>query len=235
MAKRKMTRAKARTAKVLVVDDHPVLRQGLAALIDHTPDLRVCAQTQDAPGAIAAVRATKPDVVVLDLSLEGGSGLDLLGCLKTTHPELPVLVLSTHDESLYAERALRAGARGYIMKERPIPELMAAIHLVLAGEVYLSDKMSSRLVRRAVRGEPIESASSVAALSNRELEVFELVGKGYDANEIASRLHLSIKTVHAHRENIKRKLNLGSGTELHQQAFMWIQSEPAARERTTER
>ncbi|MBI5510401.1 MAG: response regulator transcription factor [Deltaproteobacteria bacterium] len=229
------TAAKKSAAKVLVVDDHPVVRQGFAELIDQNHDLKVCGQAEDAASARDALRDTKPDVLVLDLSLEGASGLDFLEGLKATYPKLPVLVLSMHDESLYAERALRAGARGYIMKERPIQEVMTAIRRVLAGEVYLSDRMSARLLRRAVMGQPTTSASPVETLSNRELQVFELIGQGYETGDIAAKLHLSVKTVHTHRENIKKKLSVANGTELHQQAFMWMQREPAAGKRPIER
>ena len=235
MPARKTTSTKSTAARVLVIDDHPVVRQGFSELIDQTTDLKVCGQAQDATSAREMLGATNPDVLVLDLSLEGASGLDFLESLKATHPKLPVLVLSMHDESLYAERALRAGARGYIMKERPIQEVMTAIRRVLAGEIYLSDKMSARLLRRAVMGEAAGTTSAVESLSNRELQVFELIGQGYETGDIALKLHLSVKTVHTHRENIKRKLNLASGTELHQQAFMWVQREPAAGKRPTPR
>jgi DNA-binding NarL/FixJ family response regulator len=212
--------------RVLVVDDHPVVRQGLAELIDQTPDLRVCAQADNPAQAMAAIKESKPNVVVTDLSLEGASGIDLLEAIKASYPTLPLLVLSMHDESLYAERALHAGAKGYIMKERPIQEVMIAIRKVIAGELYLSEKMSARLLKRAVMGTPAGSTSVVESLSNRELQVFELIGQGFDTGDIAAKLHLSVKTVHTHRENIKRKLNLASGTELHQQAFMWMQRSP---------
>ena len=214
-------------AKVLLVDDHPVVRQGFAQLITQTPDLEVCGETDDATKAMAAIKAVAPDVVIVDLSLDGTSGLDLIGRIKSQRARLPILVLSMHDETLYAERSLRAGARGYVTKDRPIETILAAIRRVLAGEIYLSDRMSGRLLQRIVSGTPEATQSLVGTLSNRELQVFELVGHGHGTRDIAEKLHLSVKTIDTHRENIKRKLHLSDAIELHQQAFLWIQHLPA--------
>ena len=214
-------------AKVLLVDDHPVVRQGFAQLIAQTPDLEVCGETDDATKATAAIKAVAPDLVIVDLSLEGTSGLDLIERIKSQRPELPILVLSMHDETLYAERALRAGARGYITKDRPIETILAAIRRVLAGDIYLSDRMSGRLLQRIVSGTPEATKSPIGTLSNREIQVFELIGQGHGTRDIAEKLHLSAKTIDTHRENIKRKLHLSDAIELHQQAFLWMQRLPA--------
>ena len=219
----KTTRTKA---KILLVDDHPVVRQGFTQLIDQTPDLQVCGEADDVPKAIAAIAATKPDLVIVDLSLAGASGLDVISEAKVRYPTLPLFVLSMHDETLYAERALRAGARGYAMKDKPTPEIMAAIRRVLAGEIYLSERMSGRLLQRLVSGSAESSNSLIGTLSNRELQVFELIGQGHATRDIAEKLHLSVKTIDTHRENIKRKLHLGDTIELHQHAFLWMQRLP---------
>ena len=223
-SKNKATKAKAR---IVLVDDHPVVRQGFAQLINQTQDFHVCGEAGDAPSAMATVKETRPDLTIVDLSLEATSGLDLIQEIKTHHPKLPVLVLSMHDETLYAERALRAGARGYVMKDKPIQEIMGALHQVLAGEIYLSSRMSGRLLQRIVSGTTNETDSLIGALSNRELQVFELIGQGHGTRDIAEKLHLSVKTIDTHRENIKRKLHLSDAIELHQQAFLWMQRLPA--------
>lgn len=210
--------------KVLLVDDHPIVRRGLAQYLAQTPDIRVCGEAQDGRSALEAIRRTRPDLVVMDLSLEGMNGLDLIQQIAATDPKLPLLVLSMHDETLYAERAIRAGARGYVSKDRPVEEVVGAIRRVLAGEVYLSEQMSTRLVRQMLTNRPAQQPSSlVGSLTNRELQVFELIGEGFGTRNIAAKLHLSVKTVDTHRENIKRKLHLGDAVELHQHAFLWVQ------------
>lgn len=210
-------------AKILLVDDHPVVRQGFAQLINQTPDCCVCGEVADAPSAMDAIRQTSPDMVIVDLSLEATSGLDLIEQIKQEWPKMPMLVLSMHDETLYAERALRVGARGYVMKDKPIKEIMQAIRAVLADEIYLSDRMSSRLLRRIVSGSTTDAmSSSIESLSNRELQVFELIGHGHGTRDIAERLHLSVKTIETHREKIKHKLRLASAIELHERAFIWV-------------
>jgi len=208
------------------VDDHPVVRRGLAVFLNQTPDLHVCAEADQGPTALEALARVSPDLAIVDLSLDGMSGLDLIAEIKVRWPKLPVLVLSMHDEALYAERALRVGASGYLMKDRPVDDVLVAIRQVLAGEVYLSAAMSARLVRKLVGGGAEASDSPVGKLTNRELEVFELIGHGFGTRNIAARLHLSIKTIDTHRENIKRKLALGDTVELHQHAFLWVQGLP---------
>ncbi len=216
--------------RVLIVDDHPVVRRGLAQVLDGTPDLEACGEAETAADAIKAVAEHQPDVAVVDLTLKGKGGLELVKDLHTRHPNLPVLVLSMHDESLYAERALRAGARGYIMKDGRMDDVVTALRQVFDGRVYLSQHMTSRLLGRMTGGGGGDGESPISALTDRELEVFEMIGRGLATRDIADGLHLSVKTVDTHRENIKRKLNLSSATELYRHAFLWTQQESAGGE-----
>jgi DNA-binding NarL/FixJ family response regulator len=209
--------------RVLIVDDHPVVRQGLAQLVNQESDLMVCGIAGNALQALELVTSSQPDVVIVDLALEGHSGLELVKDLRARFPKLPVLVLSMHEESLYAERALRAGARGYIMKEEPTDRVMQALRRLLTGDIYLSDRMAGRLLQKMVSGRGDAQGSLVEQLTDRELEVFQLIGRGLGTRDIAEQLHLSVKTIETHRENIKRKLSLDSAVELHQHAFMWAQ------------
>jgi len=226
MAKRsapaKTRHGAGRAARVLVVDDHPVVRQGLRLLIDHEPDLEVCAEAETAADALRAVAAHKPDVAVVDLSLKGASGLELIKDIRVRHADLPVLVLSMSDESVYAERVLRAGATGYLMKEAATDEVLTALRRVLDGGIYLSEAMASRLLVQLVRGVPADGGSPVDRLSDRELEVFGLIGRGLGTGEIARRLHLSPKTIETYRAHIKQKLNLADATELLQHAIYYV-------------
>lgn len=212
--------------RVLLVDDHPLVRQGMRTLIDATPDLRVCAEATDRTEALAAVARHTPHVALVDLSLQEGSGLDLLKELSTRHPELPLLVVSMQDEALYAERALRAGAKGYVGKHESGQTLLAAIKTVLKGGIHLSPDASTRLLRALTPGprQTEQPASLIERLSDRELVVFELIGRGRRTGEIARELHVSVKTVDAYRAHIKRKLGLRSGVELVQHAGEWVRS-----------
>jgi len=212
--------------KIFLVDDHPIVRQGLAQLLNSEPDLTVVGQGEDAYGSLRAIKGANPDLVLLDVSLKDSDGLELLKELKVQHPDLPVLVLSMHDESLYTERALRAGARGYIMKHEPPATLLSAIRKVLSGEVYVSDKMGATLLQRMVGGKKPSDALPMDRLTDRELEIFRMIGGGQTVKEIADKLFLSVKTVEAHREHIKQKLNLKSSAELLRFA---IQNSPDAR------
>ncbi len=214
--------------RVLLVDDHPVLRMGLAERINHEADLCVCGEADTAREAIGAVSRQRPDVAVVDISLPDAHGLELIKDLHTLHPRLPLLVFSMHDEALYAERALQAGARGYLMKREPPQALMAAIRQVLNGEIYLSPNMTRRLLGRLAGAGPAPTGSSLPDLSDRECEVLELLGEGFSTREIAARLHLSSKTVSSHRENIKRKLQLNSGAALLRYAIHAARAQPAA-------
>ena len=200
--------------RVFVVDDHPIVRQGLAQLINSEPDLVVSGQGEDAYGSLRAIRENKPDLCLVDVSLKDSDGIELLKELKAQAPELPVLILSMHDESLYAERALRAGAKGYIMKQEAPQTLLGAIRKVLNGEVYVSEKMGATLLQRMVGSKKSQAALPMDRLTDRELEIFRMIGAGMSVKEIADKLFLSAKTVEAHREHIKEKLNLKSSAEL---------------------
>ena len=214
--------------KVLLVDDHPVLRRGLGQLINQEPDMMVCGEAEDAPHAFDAVGQLAPDVVVVDVSLKGSNGIELLKNLKARYPALPVLVLSMHDESLYAERALRAGGLGYIMKDEAFEQVLTAIRQVLKGEIFLSDKMKGRMLQQVAFGRGKTVSSPIETLTDRELEVFRLIGQGHGTRQIADELHLSVRTVEAYREYIKEKLNLKNATELVQHAFHWVHHQEAA-------
>ena len=214
--------------RVLLVDDHPILRKGLAELINQEVDLMVCGEAEEAPKAFEAVGVLNPDVALVDISLKGGNGLELIKNLKARYPDLPLLVLSMHDETLYAERALRAGSLGYIMKEEAIEKVLTAIRHVIAGEIFLSDRMKGRLLNQLVGGRIKQGSSSIDSLSDRELEVFRLIGEGRGTRQIAEELRLSVRTVEAYREYIKDKLNLKNGTELVQHAFQYVHSGLAA-------
>jgi DNA-binding NarL/FixJ family response regulator len=206
--------AKKAKYRILLVDDHPILRQGLAQLLAQEKDLLICGQYEDAAKALDAVTNLKPDAAIVDISLKGSSGIELLKNIKVQFPRLLVLVLSMHDESLYAERALRAGASGYIMKQEPPEQVLVALRKVLNGEIYLSQQMSSKLMHQLVSGRPTETGSLIERLSDRELEIFGLIGQGRGTRQIAEQLHLSVKTVESHRAHIKEKLNLKNATEL---------------------
>ena len=200
--------------RIVIVDDHPIARQGIRLLIESSDDLCVCGEAADADGALDAVANFKPDLAVVDLSLNGKPGLELIKDLRSMHEKLPILVLSMHDETMYAERALRAGARGYIQKQEATDKILLAIRRILAGEIYVSDAIAGRVLRQLAGGGNQPLKSSLELLSDRELEVFGFLGQGKPVREIASILHLSAKTVEAHREHIKEKLNFASSNEL---------------------
>jgi DNA-binding NarL/FixJ family response regulator len=214
-------------ARILVVDDHPIVRQGLVLMVGHEPDLEVCGEAASAAEALKVIAATQPDAAIVDLSLKGSSGLELLKDIKVRYPKLAVLVLSVYDESMYAERALRAGAMGYMMKEEAVEKVITAIRRILSGQIYLSENMASRLLHVLVGGRPV-GTSPAERLSDRELEVFQLIGQGYGNTEIARRLHLSPKTVETYRGHIKDKLNLSNATELLQHAIQWTRDTAGA-------
>ncbi len=211
-----------RKRTVLIVDDHPIVREGLAQLIDQESDLQVCGQAEDAHEAMQAIRQLAPDLVIVDISLKDTSGMELIKDLKVQYPRLPVLTLSMHDEAVYGERALRAGARGYIMKQEATEKVVTAIRRVLAGEIYVSDGMAAKMVSKIVGGGAREGGSPVECLSDRELEVFRLIGEGYSTREMAEKLHLSVKTIETYRAHIKDKLNLEDANELLRCAIQWV-------------
>jgi DNA-binding NarL/FixJ family response regulator len=204
---------------VFVVDDHPLLRQGLALLINREPDLVVCGEAEEAQAAMRAIAVRQPDILIADISLNGPDGLDLLKNIRTQYPELPVLVLSMHDESIYAERALRARANGYIMKQEATEKVLVAVRRILDGDIYLSDRMANKLLHQYISGSSPDVDSQLSSLSDRELEVFRLIGEGRSTRQIAERLHLSMKTVETYQAHIKSKLSLRSGRELVQHAI----------------
>ncbi len=204
---------------VFIVDDHPLLRQGLALLVNRERDLAVCGEAEEAQTAMREIVAKKPDILIADISLNGPDGLDLLKNLRTLYPSLPVLILSMHDESIYAERALRARANGYIMKQEATEKVLVAVRRILGGDIYLSDRMANKLLHQYISGTPADMHSRLSALSDRELEVFRLIGEGRSTRQIAEKLHLSVKTVETYQAHIKDKLSLHSGRELVQHAI----------------
>ena len=216
---------KKNSTRILIVDDHPLLRQGITQLINQEKDLQVCGEADDPGKAMSAIEATNPDVVILDISLKGASGIELLKNVKVRFPRLLVLILSMHDESVYAQRALRAGAAGYIMKQEATEKVLVALRRILNGEVYLSEELGTRMLNRLVGGRSSLSGSPIEELSDRELEIFGLIGQGHGTRPIAEKLHLSVKTVESHRAHIKEKLNLKNATELVHHAIQWVQSE----------
>ncbi len=210
-------------AKVLLVDDHPIVRQGLAQLLEQEEDLIVCGEAYDAQGALDAIEKLKPDIAIVDIMLKDVNGIELIKKIKSRLGALPVLVMSMHDESLYAERALRAGARGYIMKEEATDKMLIAVRKVMQGEIYLSEVMVSRILHRLADGKS-KADSPLDRLSDRELEVFQLIGEGLGTRQIAERLQVSVKTVESYRAHIKEKLELNSSTEVMRQAVQWVQN-----------
>jgi DNA-binding NarL/FixJ family response regulator len=211
--------------RILVVDDHPIVRQGLALLINREPDMVVCGEAEEAMGALHVLASAHPDVLIVDISLNGPDGLDLLKTIRTTHPALPVLILSMHDELIYAERALRAGANGYIMKQEATEKVLVAVRRILSGEIYVSDRIANKMLKHYITGAGTLRDSSIADLSDRELEVFRLIGEGHGTRQIAEELHLSIKTVESYQAHIKEKLSLRSARELMQHAIQWNMNE----------
>lgn len=220
------TKPAARTGArpILIVDDHPLFREGLVHLLQNERDLVVCGEAGTAAEALALVEKLRPALVLLDISLPDRNGLELIKDLRALRPELPVLVISMHDESLHAERVLRAGARGYIMKQEGGGKILNAIRRVLSGQIYVSEKMSALILQRLAGQRPKASRSPIEQLSDREFEVFSLLGQGLATREIARRLNLSVKTVEVHRVNIKRKLGLRNATELVRHAVRWVET-----------
>jgi DNA-binding NarL/FixJ family response regulator len=218
------TKAGARSKRrgILLVDDHPLFRKGMIQLLGQEPDIEIRAEADSSVSALDAIRRQKFDLAIVDVGLGGGAnGIELTKMIKAEQPELPMLVVSMHDEVLYAERALRAGARGYVMKREALDSILNAVRSVLAGEIYVSPSMSKRMLYNHIQGRG-ETSSPVERLTDRELEVFQLIGEGCDMHEIARQLHLSKKTVEAHRANIKEKLSVSSAREVVRQAAQWV-------------
>jgi DNA-binding NarL/FixJ family response regulator len=220
MTSKNPTAQSSRTS-ILIVDDHPVVREGLAMLLAMQPDLQVCWQTEDVPSALALLEANQPDLAIIDISLKKGNGIDLISKIKDRYPSTRILAWSMYAENLYAERALRAGAQGYLHKGRATSHLLEAIRAVLAGKIYVSEELATELLSRVVGGTKMER-SPMELLSNRELEAFELIGHGQTTEKIAESMNVSPKTVETYRARIKEKLGLSNITELVQQATQWV-------------
>jgi DNA-binding NarL/FixJ family response regulator len=208
--------------RILIVDDHPLFRHGIADLINAEADMEVCGQADNAPSALEGIRNLAPDLVTIDISLRGANGIELVKSIKAEHARLPLLVLSMHDESLFALRALRAGARGYIMKQEALDRVMSAVRQVLRGELYVSPSMSGRMIEEFVQGASGGGSSVADKLTDRELEILQLIGQGHGVQQIARELNLSAKTVETHRAHIKEKLNFQTARELARFAVQWV-------------
>lgn len=221
MATKTQITSQIKKCRVLLVDDHPIVRQGLALLIDREPDLCVCGEAEGAHTAFHAIETLRPDLVVLDISLSGPDGLDVLKEIRMKTENLPVLILSMHDESIYAERAMRAGANGYIMKQEATERVLIAIRRILQGDVYLSDRLTNTMLQQYVHGASQAKKSPLVNLTDRELEVFRLIGEGHGTRQIADELHLSVKTIESYQAHLKEKLALRNARELVQHAIEW--------------
>jgi DNA-binding NarL/FixJ family response regulator len=211
--------------QILLVDDHPVVRDGLTTIINHQRDLNVCGGADDAHQALKAISELKPDIVVVDISLKNSDGIELTKSIKAKYPKLRVLVLSVHDESIYAERALRAGARAYLMKEVVSENIVKAIRSVSKGEIYVSDTISKKFLHKIAGDKAATTKTPVENLSDREFEIFRLIGEGYKASQIAKKLHLSVKTIETYRERLKEKLNITDASKLLRYAIKWVSSD----------
>lgn len=208
--------------RVFIVDDHPLVRQGLTQIIGGQEDFEVCGEAEDSSSAMRGIDNTNPDVVIVDISLQGNNGLELIKNVKAIHEKLPILVFSMHDESIYAQRALRAGAKAYVMKKESSDKIVEAIRKILKGEIYVSPRVADQVLHQIVNGPSNASASPVDRLTDRELEVVQLIGRGLSTREIAESLHLSVKTIESHRAHVKEKLNLRNATELVQFSVQWV-------------
>ena len=218
-----MVNASGEKHRVLIVDDHPIVRHGLIQLIDAEPDLKVCGEAQSDREARAALRELQPDVMIIDVSLAQGDGIDLVRDVRAQRPDLPMLVLSMHDETIYAERMLAAGASGYIMKEAAYEQLLTALRKVLSGGRYLSEAMEKTLNAKREEGDPAAGCTDpIGRLSNRELQVLSLIGRGMSSRQAAESLNVSVKTVESHRQSLKRKLNLATNAQLLQYSVKWF-------------
>ena len=211
--------------RILLVDDHPLVREGLANLISQQPDFEICGEAGNEPQALELIGSVQPNVAIVDITLETGSGLELIRNIKALYPAVKTLVLSMHDEGLYAERALRAGARGYLMKREAAKKIIDGIRAVLAGQLYVSEKIISQMTEKFVEGGTAAAISPVEQLSNRELEVFQLLGRGHNTRQISEHLHVGFKTVQAYNARIKEKLRLANATELLREAMRWHESQ----------
>jgi len=210
-------------ARILIVDDHVIVRQGIAQLVNREPDLDVCEEAGDADSAVAVLRETPVDLAIVDISLPGTSGIELVKLIRDMQPQLPVLVMSMHDEALYSDRAFRAGAKGYVMKQEATEKLLAAIRKILNGGVYVSDRMQTVMVQRFLNSGVDETVSFIDNLTDREFEILRMIGQGLTVAEIADKLGRSAKTVEAHRANLREKLGLKRAAELARFATQWVE------------
>jgi DNA-binding NarL/FixJ family response regulator len=211
--------------RIFLVDDHPIVRDGLITLIEQEQDLKVCGESDEAAQAFKSISELKPDVVIVDIGLKCSDGIELTRNIKARYPRMPVVVLSIHDESVYAERALRAGASGYLMKEAASNDIITAIRTVLSGEIYVSGQMTKKLLGNAFQRKSDIGADPVAKLSEREFEIFRLIGSGYKVSQIADQMHLSVKTIETYRARIKEKLNITDASKLLRYAIKWVSSD----------
>jgi DNA-binding NarL/FixJ family response regulator len=208
--------------QILLVDDHPIFRHGLEDLLEKQDDLAICGHADSAPTALAEMRRLNPDMAIVDISIKGSNGIELVKQMKAELPDLPILVLSMHDESLYALRALKAGALGYVMKAEALQHVIGAVRRVLDGRIFVSPRFGEKLIFKAVHGSESESVSPVDRLSDRELEVLVMLGKGHNTKSIADELHLSVKTIETHRAHIKEKLGFTDASEMVRFAIDWV-------------
>jgi DNA-binding NarL/FixJ family response regulator len=218
---------KRRTARILIVDNHPIAREGLRRIIAGEDDLLVCAETDTARGAHAAIKETRPHVVIADISLNQGNGVDLVREVRAHHPQLPILVLSVHDEAIYAERLLSVGANGYLTKQATSEQILYSLRRVIDGGICVSETVATNLIRGASAGARFRAADPIDRMSGRERQVLHLIGKAFSTREIARSLNLKVKTIESHRQRIKAKLNLHSGTQLVHFAIKWVVAEHA--------
>ena len=219
---------KCNPRRVLIVDDHPIVRQGLRRVMENEDDLTVCGEAETTQDARIAIRELHPDVVIADISLRESDGIELVRHVRAHHPHLPILVLSMHDETIYAERMLAAGANGYIMKHAASEQFLVSLRRVLDGGIYVSEAIGNHMIQKCAAGGAYTSANPIDRLSNRELQILHMVGKGMSTRESAAVLNLSVKTVESHRQRIKRKLNLTTGTQLVQYAVNWFSGRKSA-------
>jgi DNA-binding NarL/FixJ family response regulator len=212
-------------SRILIVDDHPIVREGIETILNHEQDLEVCGQAEDAFGALSAIAERQPDIALVDISLKRSDGIELTKMIKAQYPELSVIVLSVHDESVYAERVLLAGAKGYLMKEVAAEHIVKAVRTVLRGEIYVSDAIAKKFMHIIAGDKAGIAKTAIEHLSDRELETFRLIGEGYSVSKIAGQLHLSVKTVETYRSRIKEKLGLDDASQLLQYSIHWARSQ----------
>ena len=217
-----------RKKKVLLVDDHPVMREGIASVIEREPDLTVCGQAEDCEGALKAIADLDPDFAIVDICLKDGDGIRLVRDIRKRRPDLPVLILTMHGEAVYGERALQAGARGYVVKSEPARNIVDAVRLIMAGGIQVSERLREKMLRAHIEAEEPQAGSAANVLSDREFEVFRMLGQGQPVREIAAQLRLSVKTIETYQERMKKKLRLDSNTELHKCAIHDVQFQQTA-------